>query len=181
MTLLRVPSQRSITARCIPFCLPGLGCGFTEPSSQLGPQDFHGIHIRSSTKRLPHLERFPPSLSPRSFLAARPRPSFLFISQDISREMPSSNPALPSITFVLSQEQPATTRSGKRRGKFGTRRIKSSSSFTPHPPRYPPRLDSEFLKVNSFAYFLFQNIKLPSFRVDREFASFMTTTHARRP
>jgi len=60
---------------------------------------------------------------------------------------------LPSITFVLSQAQPAITTRGsmRRRGKFGVRRSKSSPSFgapdRPHPPRYPPQLDSDFLEV----------------------------------
>jgi hypothetical protein len=64
--------------------------------------------------------------------------------------MRSPDPTLPSITFVLSQAQQttSTSRSSKRRGKFGVRRTKSSPSVTPHPPRYPPQLDSEFLKVN---------------------------------
>ena len=60
---------------------------------------------------------------------------------------------LPSITFVLSQVQPAmaTRGSTRRRGRFGVRRSKSSPSFGtpdgPHPPRYPPQLDSDFLEV----------------------------------
>lgn len=65
--------------------------------------------------------------------------------------MRSPNPTLPSITFVLSQAQQvvSTSRSSKRRGKFGVRRTKSSPSIVPHPPRYPPQLDSEFLQVRS--------------------------------
>ncbi|KAF8492855.1 hypothetical protein F5888DRAFT_1636990 [Russula emetica] len=64
--------------------------------------------------------------------------------------MRSPDPTLPSITFVLAQ--PAlTTRGGmRRRGKFGVRRTKSSPSFGapdgPHPPRYPPQLNSDFLE-----------------------------------
>jgi hypothetical protein len=64
-------------------------------------------------------------------------------------KMRSPDPMLPSITFVLSQAQsPVETRGNKRWGKLGVRRTKSSPSFSPHPPRYPPRLDSEFLTVN---------------------------------
>ncbi|KAN0136032.1 hypothetical protein V8E53_006193 [Lactarius tabidus] len=62
--------------------------------------------------------------------------------------MRSSDPTLPSITFVLSQAQPPAHRSSKRWNRFGVRRSRSSPSFAPHPPRYPPRLDSEFLTVN---------------------------------
>src|SRR6266581_4778164 len=61
--------------------------------------------------------------------------------------MRSHDPTLPSISFVLSQAQPAAPR-GKRWNRFGVRRSKSTPSFSPHPPRYPPRLDSEFLTVN---------------------------------
>ncbi|KAF8481557.1 hypothetical protein DFH94DRAFT_399652 [Russula ochroleuca] len=66
--------------------------------------------------------------------------------------MRSPDPTLPSITFVLSQARPATTARGsstRRRGKLGVRRSKSPPSFVPgpHPPRYPPQLDSEFLNV----------------------------------
>ena len=68
--------------------------------------------------------------------------------------MRAPDPTLPSITFVLSQAQPATMvrrSSTRRRGKFSVRRSKSSPSFAlgPHPPRYPPQLDSDFLKVRN--------------------------------
>jgi len=64
--------------------------------------------------------------------------------------MRPADPTLPSIAFVLSQAQPAasTPRNSKRRGRFGVRRTKSSPSMAPHPPRNPPQLDNEFLKVN---------------------------------
>ncbi|KAI0294693.1 hypothetical protein B0F90DRAFT_1755644, partial [Multifurca ochricompacta] len=41
-----------------------------------------------------------------------------------------------------------------RRGwnKLGIRRTKSSPSFSPHPPRYPPRLDSDFLKTVDYRF-----------------------------
>lgn len=66
--------------------------------------------------------------------------------------MRSPDPTLPSITFVLSQAQPVTGRGSKRRGKVGVRHTKSSPSFAPHPPRYPPRLDSEFLKTVDYRF-----------------------------
>jgi len=68
--------------------------------------------------------------------------------------MRSPDPMLPSITFVLSQAQQvvSTSRSSKRRGKFGVRRTKSSPSIVPHPPRYPPQLDSEFLKTVDYRF-----------------------------
>ena len=64
--------------------------------------------------------------------------------------MRPADPTLPSITFVLSQAPQAasTSRNSKRRGKFGVRHSKSSPSIVPHPPRYPPQLDNQFLKVN---------------------------------
>jgi len=71
--------------------------------------------------------------------------------------MRSPDPTLPSITFVLSRVQPATKARGNsthRRGKFGVRRSKSSPSLAPgpHPPRYPPQLDSEFLKTVDYRF-----------------------------
>jgi len=67
--------------------------------------------------------------------------------------MRSTDPTLPSITFVLSQAQPASSRSGSKRwNRFGVRRSKSSPSFAPHPPRYPPRLDSEFLTTVDYRF-----------------------------
>lgn len=67
--------------------------------------------------------------------------------------MRSLDPTLPSITFVLSQAQPpAAHRSSKRWNRFGVRRSKSSPSFAPHPPRYPPRLDSEFLTTVDYRF-----------------------------
>ncbi|KAI9459693.1 hypothetical protein BJY52DRAFT_1265073 [Lactarius psammicola] len=65
--------------------------------------------------------------------------------------MRSSDPTLPSISFVLSQAQPVAPR-GKRWNRFGVRRSKSSPSFAPHPPRYPPRLDSEFLTTVDYRF-----------------------------
>ena len=98
----------------------------------------------------------PTSGSPHCpFLASPPHntllspPSSCIIHPEREREMRSPDPMLPSITFVLSQAQPtATTRGSKRWGKLGVRRTKSSPSFAPHPPRYPPRLDSDFLTVS---------------------------------
>ena len=76
--------------------------------------------------------------------------------------MRSHDPTLPSITFVLSQAQPAASRSGSKRwNRFGVRRSKSSPSFAPHPPRYPPRLDSEFLTVNPSFLFLYHTRSHP--------------------
>jgi hypothetical protein len=71
--------------------------------------------------------------------------------------MRSPDPTLPSITFVLSQARPATTARGsstRRRGKLGVRRSKSPPSFVPgpHPPRYPPQLDSEFLNTVDYRF-----------------------------
>jgi len=69
--------------------------------------------------------------------------------------MRSPDPTLPSITFVLSQAQPAVHRSksSRRWNRFaGVRRSKSSPSFAPHPPRYPPRLDSEFLTTVDYRF-----------------------------
>jgi hypothetical protein len=86
--------------------------------------------------------------------------------------MRSPDPTLPSITFILSRAQPALTTRGstRRRGKFGVRRSKSSPSFGapdgPHPPRYPPQLDSEFLEVSEFL-----SITVPSSGADRRIAS----------
>jgi hypothetical protein len=104
-------------------------------------------------------------------------------------EMRSPDPMLPSITFVLSQAQSAAEmRGNKRWGKLGVRRTKSSPSFSPHPPRYPPRLDSEFLTVN--IAFPFRTPPLPPFHssyvcADREshlffFLSSLIVTRARR-
>jgi hypothetical protein len=93
-----------------------------------------------------------PSFFPLPLLSL---PLLFFIETTLERErMRSLDPTLPSITFVLSQAQPpAAHRSSKRWNRFGVRRSKSSPSFAPHPPRYPPRLDSEFLTVNpSFLY-----------------------------
>ncbi|KAH8997153.1 hypothetical protein EDB86DRAFT_3076745 [Lactarius hatsudake] len=66
--------------------------------------------------------------------------------------MRSHDPTLPSISFVLSQAHPAAPRGGRRWNRFGIRRSKSTPSFAPHPPRYPPRLDSDFLTVNIWLY-----------------------------
>jgi len=68
--------------------------------------------------------------------------------------MRPADPTLPSIAFVLSQAQQAasTSRDSKRRGKFGIRRTKSSPSIAPHPPRYPPELDNEFLKTVDYRF-----------------------------
>jgi hypothetical protein len=89
--------------------------------------------------------------------------SFSFLSCVI--EMHSADPTLPSIAFVLSQaQQPtSTSRDGKRRGKFGLRRSKSSPSIAPHSPQYPPQLDNEFLKVNHISPFpcLVQHLPSP--------------------
>lgn len=98
-----------------------------------------------------------PSLIPLSTLPPIFFPSlpFVFAVREPER-MRSHDPTLPSITFVLSQAQPAASRSGSKRwNRFGVRRSKSSPSFAPHPPRYPPRLDSEFLTVNPSFLFLF--------------------------
>ena len=77
--------------------------------------------------------------------------------------MRSPDPTLPSITFVLSQAQPASPRNSKRWKKLGVRRSKSSPSFAPHPPRYPPRLDSDFLTVN-FISFIYNPLSHPQSR-----------------
>jgi hypothetical protein len=67
--------------------------------------------------------------------------------------MRSLDPTLPSITFVLSQAQPGAPRGGgKRWNRFGVRRSRSSPSLAPHPPRYPPRLDSDFLTTVDYRY-----------------------------
>jgi len=67
--------------------------------------------------------------------------------------MRSPDSTLPSITFVLSQaQQPAAPRSSKRWNRFGVRRSRSSPSFAPHPPRYPPRLDSDFLTTVDYRF-----------------------------
>lgn len=65
--------------------------------------------------------------------------------------MRPADPTLPSITFVLSQAQPAAPR-GRRWNRFGVRRSRSTPSFAPHPPRYPPRLDSEFLTTVDYRF-----------------------------
>ncbi|KAI0275479.1 hypothetical protein BC834DRAFT_52156 [Gloeopeniophorella convolvens] len=62
--------------------------------------------------------------------------------------MRSPNPTLPSITFVLSQTQLA----GKRPKGRRVRRAKSSPSFAPHPPRYPPHLDNDFLTTVDYRF-----------------------------
>lgn len=68
------------------------------------------------------------------------------------------DPTLPSITSVLSQVQPVLTTRGstRRRGRFGVRRTKSSPSFGapdgPHPPRYPPQLNSDFLETVDYRF-----------------------------
>jgi hypothetical protein len=73
--------------------------------------------------------------------------------ESVRENMRLPDPTLPSITSVLSKAQPALTTRGstRRRGKFGVRRSKSSPSFGapdgPHPPRYPPQLNSDFLEV----------------------------------
>lgn len=66
--------------------------------------------------------------------------------------MRSPDSTLPSITFVLSQAQPPAPRSSKRWNSFGVRRSRSSPSFAPHPPRYPPRLDSDFLTTVDYRF-----------------------------
>ncbi|KAH9033512.1 hypothetical protein EDB85DRAFT_2144901 [Lactarius pseudohatsudake] len=78
--------------------------------------------------------------------------------------MRSHDPTLPSISFVLSQARPAPPRGGRRWNRFGVRRSKSTPSFAPHPPRYPPRLDSDFLTVNIWLYETpFQPVLSPCF------------------
>jgi len=68
------------------------------------------------------------------------------------------DPTLPSITSVLSHAHPALTTRGntRRRRKFGVRRTKSSPSFGapdgPHPPRYPPQLNSDFLETVDYRF-----------------------------
>lgn len=66
--------------------------------------------------------------------------------------MRSHDPTLPSISFVLSQARPAAPRGGRRWNRFGVRRSQSTPSFAPHPPRYPPRLDSDFLTTVDYRY-----------------------------
>ncbi|KAH8992954.1 hypothetical protein EDB92DRAFT_1855877 [Lactarius akahatsu] len=66
--------------------------------------------------------------------------------------MRSHDPTLPSISFVLSQARPAAPRGSRRWNRFGVRRSKSTPSFAPHPPRYPPRLDSDFLTTVDYRY-----------------------------
>jgi hypothetical protein len=96
----------------------------------------------------------------------------LFYSKKVGVNMGSPDPTLPSITFILSRAQPALTTRGstRRRGKFGVRRSKSSPSFGtpegPHPPRYPPQLDSEFLEVRELL-----SITVPSSGADRRITS----------
>ena len=141
-----------------------------------------------------------PSLIPLSTLPPIFFPSlpFVFAVREPER-MRSHDPTLPSITFVLSQAQPAASRSGSKRwNRFGVRRSKSSPSFAPHPPRYPPRLDSEFLTVNPSFLFLYHTrshphpsllpfrsespktvnvVSIPRYQRARLFISFLT--HAR--
>ena len=79
-------------------------------------------------------------------------PPFIETEKESEREnMRSLDPTLPSVTFVLSQPALTTRGSTRRRGKFSIRRSKSSPSFGardgPHPPRYPPQLNSDFLEV----------------------------------
>ncbi|KAI0045629.1 hypothetical protein FA95DRAFT_1560983 [Auriscalpium vulgare] len=58
--------------------------------------------------------------------------------------MRSFDPTLPSISFVLSQAQNEPRRL-RRRPSRRVRRAKSSPSFSPHVPHYPPQLESDFL------------------------------------
>jgi hypothetical protein len=166
-------------------------------------------HIKTTKSRLRvHPEPSHPSLlhSILAFPYLYPEPafrSFFFLSSLCYRsiEMRPPDPTLPSIAFVLSQAQTAasTPRNSKRRGKFGIRRTKSSPSMPPHPPRNPPRLDNEFLKVNRIAShptppslfcttfsspFPLRTLKraLPIFlpQTDRENPASFFVTHARR-
>jgi hypothetical protein len=88
----------------------------------------------------------PPSPVFSFFLAIR-----LFLVFIVER-MRSSDPTLPSITFVLSQAQPGAPRGKRWKNRFGVRRSKSTPSFAPHPPRYPPRLDSDFLTTVDYRF-----------------------------
>ncbi|KAI0058150.1 hypothetical protein BV25DRAFT_1919522 [Artomyces pyxidatus] len=58
--------------------------------------------------------------------------------------MRSADPTLPSISYVLSQAQTQPRRL-RRRPSIRVRRAKSSPSFSPHRPLYPPQLESDYL------------------------------------
>ncbi|KAI0054939.1 hypothetical protein BV25DRAFT_352293 [Artomyces pyxidatus] len=64
--------------------------------------------------------------------------------------MRSLDPSLPSISFVLSQSD-SRPRHVRRRPSMLIHRSKSSPSFSPHRPLYPPQLDSDFL-MNTVDY-----------------------------
>jgi hypothetical protein len=134
------------------------------------------IHIRASTTQT--RSRIAVARN-ASHLLPRELPFLFFLlkpekesGRENMRSPDPSHPALPSITFILSQVQPALTTRGstRRRGKFGVRRSKSSPSFGapygPHPPRYPPQLGSDFLEVREFL-----SITAPSSGADRRIAS----------
>jgi hypothetical protein len=136
------------------------------------------IHIKASTTQkrsrivvARNACRF--SCSPANFPFCSSSCYFIETEKESVREnMRLPDPTLPSITSVLSQAHPALTTQGstRRRGKFGVRRSKSSPSFGapdgPHPPRYPPQLNSDFLEVRESL-----SIAVPSSRADRRIAS----------